>query len=211
MTALDHLTTLKDQLNLTLIEAPSELVEMAEALGYQPTEEVQGVRTEFGDGLLVYALQREFNDGLYILYKTEDGRYELMVLVANTISKAPLVQKLIHDLDNYVHGQDLHELDAFNLVEVFAFFTANSFVKPIAKGLYPDDPLKQDQFVHIYYPRFLANVARYYMGDSTLDQEAVVSEPFLVRHILDSPEVDSPFTQTDNQEVAYDQTEDTVD
>lgn len=138
MTALDQLNLLKDELNLTLIEAPSELVEMAKALGYQPTEEVQGVRTEFGDGLLVYALQREFNDGLYILYKTEDGRYELMVLVANTISKAPLVQKLIHDLDNYVHGQDLHELDAFNLVEVFAFFTANSFVKPIAKGLYPD-------------------------------------------------------------------------
>ena len=48
MTALDQLNQLKDELNLELIEAPSELVGMAEALGYQATEEVQGVKTEFG-------------------------------------------------------------------------------------------------------------------------------------------------------------------
>ena len=49
----------------------------------------------------------------------------------------------------------------------------------MAQHIYPDNPVKQEQFVRIYLPRFMANAARYYMGDSTL------VEPHVVRVALD--------------------------
>ena len=55
----------------------------------------------------------------------------------------------------------------------------------MAQHIYPDNPVKQEQFVRIYLPRFMANAARYYMGDSTLVEEAVNAEPHVVRVALD--------------------------
>ena len=156
----------------------SSLDEIIPSLGYQFVTHSDGKRIQTERGMIVTAFDRTFNDGFYI-FRNDNGAYLLEVLKPNTIDKSELITTIIQTADN------VSDLEIYDLTQVYAHLLVNQVVKPMAQHIYPDNPVKQEQFVRIYLPRFMANAARYYMGDSTLVEEAVNAEPHVVRVALD--------------------------
>ncbi len=162
----------------------SSLDEIIPSLGYQFVSNIDGKRIQTERGMIVTAFDRTFNDGFYI-FRNDNGAYLLEVLKPNTIDKSELITTIIQTADNLLSQVNVSDLEIYDLTQVYAHLLVNQVVKPMAQHIYPDNPVKQEQFVRIYLPRFMANAARYYMGDSTLVEEAVNAEPHVVRVALD--------------------------
>jgi len=162
----------------------SSLDEIIPSLGYQFVTHSDGKRIQTERGIIVTAFDRTFNDGFYI-FRNDNGAYLLEVLKPNTIDKSELITTIIQTADNLLSQVNVSDLEIYDLTQVYAHLLVNQVVKPMAQHIYPDNPVKQEQFVRIYLPRFMANAARYYMGDSTLVEEAVNAEPHVVRVALD--------------------------
>ena len=162
----------------------SSLDEIIPSLGYQFVTYSDGKRIQTERGMIVTAFDRTFNDGFYI-FRNDNGAYLLEVLKPNTIDKSELITTIIQTADNLLSQVNVSDLEIYDLTQVYAHLLVNQVVKPMAQHIYPDNPVKQEQFVRIYLPRFMANAARYYMGDSTLVEEAVNAEPHVVRVALD--------------------------
>ena len=162
----------------------SSLDEIIPSLGYQFVTHSNGKRIQTERGIIVTAFDRTFNDGFYI-FRNDNGAYLLEVLEPNTIDKSELITTIIQTADNLLSQVNVSDLEIYDLTQVYAHLLVNQVVKPMAQHIYPDNPVKQEQFVRIYLPRFMANAARYYMGDSTLVEEAVNAEPHVVRVALD--------------------------
>ena len=162
----------------------SSLDEIIPSLGYQFVAHADGNRIQTERGMIVPAFDRTFNDGFYI-FRNDNGAYLLEVLKPNTIDKSELITAIIQTADNLLSQVNVSDLEIYDLTQVYAHLLVNQVVKPMAQHIYPDNPVKQEQFVRIYLPRFMANAARYYMGDSTLVEEAVNAEPYVVRVALD--------------------------
>lgn len=136
-------------------------------------------------GPLVAMADREYNNGIYLLQKEGDTAL-LQVLRPNTKDKSPLITQVIEQLDNAFAQIDVSQLEIYDLTQVYAHVLANQVVKPLAKQFYPHEKTQQMKYVHLYFSRFLANVARYYAGDIALAEEAVNSEPYLVKTLLNT-------------------------
>lgn len=162
----------------------SSLDEIIPSLGYQFVANADGKRIQTERGMVVTAFDRTFNDGFYI-FRNDNGAYLLEVLKPNTVDKSELITTIIQTADNLLSQLNVSDLEIYDLTQVYAHLLVNQVVKPMAQHIYPDNPVKQEQFVRIYLPRFMANAARYYMGDSTLVEEAVNAEPHVVRVALD--------------------------
>lgn len=162
----------------------SSLDEIIPSLGYQFVAHADGKRIQTERGMVVTAFDRTFNDGFYI-FRNDNGAYLLEVLKPNTVDKSELITTIIQTADNLLSQLNVSDLEIYDLTQVYAHLLVNQVVKPMAQHIYPDNPVKQEQFVRIYLPRFMANAARYYMGDSTLIEEAVNAEPHVVRVALD--------------------------
>jgi len=162
----------------------SSLDEIIPSLGYQFVTHSDGKRIQTERGIIVTAFDRTFNDGFYI-FRNDNGAYLLEVLKPNTIDKSELITTIIQTADNLLSQVNVSDLEIYDLTQVYAHLLVNQVVKPMAQHIYPDNPVKQEQFVRIYLPRFMANAARYYMGDSILVEEAVNIETHVVRVALD--------------------------
>jgi len=174
-----------NELELHLITfEESSLDEIIPSLGYQFVAHADGKRIQTERGMVVTAFDRTFNDGFYI-FRNDNGAYLLEVLKPNTVDKSELITTIIQTADNLLSQLNVSDLEIYDLTQVYAHLLVNQVVKPMAQHIYPDNPVKQEQFVRIYLPRFMANAARYYMGDSTLVEEAVNAEPHVVRVALD--------------------------
>lgn len=174
-----------NELELHLITfEESSLDEIIPSLGYQFVAHADGKRIQTERGMVVTAFDRTFNDGFYI-FRNDNGAYLLEVLKPNTVDKSELITTIIQTADNLLSQLNVSDLEIYDLTQVYAHLLVNQVVKPMAQHIYPDNPVKQEQFVRIYLPRFMANAARYYMGDSTLVEEAVNVEPHVVRVALD--------------------------
>ena len=158
----------------------SSLDEIIPSLGYQFVSHENGKRIQTERGMVVSAFDRTFNDGFYI-FRNDNGAYLLEILKPNTVDKSELITTIIQTADNLLSQVNVSDLEIYDLTQVYAHLLVNQVVKPMANHIYPDNPVKQEQFIRIYLPRFMANAARYYMGDSTLIEEAVNAEPHVVR------------------------------
>lgn len=157
-------------------------------LGYEALE--YGTTYEDGSrGLLVKMKDDTYNNGVYMLHLTNEGEYVLEVVVPNTADKDELIQKLVHQMSTHFDTMDIADLGVFDLVEIYGYVIANTVVKRVAQGLYPNDKEKRKKFVMLYMPRFLANVALFHSGDEGMKEEAVNSEPYVLKMMLDGDDI----------------------
>ena len=171
-------------------EPLNEYIQMAYSLGYIPVS-IQ----KFNDDFLIYASggvlvtmregMRDYNNGFYILKQDASESYVMEVIVPNTCDKSTLITQKVQELENLVASVDMSELDTYDLVQVYSHVLANRVIKPISRIMFDNDKLKQTKFTDMYLARFLANVARYYIGDKNLIEEQVNAEPYLVKLMID--------------------------
>ena len=174
------------QLKLMTFEE-SSLDEIIPSLGYQFVAHEGGRRIQTERGMVVTPFDRTFNDGFYI-FRNDSGAYLLEVLKPNTIDKSELITTIIQTADNLLSQINVSDLEIYDLTQVYAHLLVNQVIRPMARHIYPDDPVKQEHFARIYLPRFMANAARYYIGDTTLIEEAVNAEPHVIRVAIDGSE-----------------------
>lgn len=207
-------------LQLHAPDTVNHLVSMALAMGYTPIGEeveIDGKKqlVPYGtEGTILIQLRQDlnkYNNGVYF-YKENEGAYVLEVLIPNTADKSDLITKTAATMENFINTMETADLDVYDTIRVFSHVIANTTVKQLAKALFPNSEYKQFHFVDIYYPRFLANMARYYLGDETIREETVNTEPFVVKLMIDGDEtlglVGSPET-TKKEENAEENKEET--
>ena len=166
----------------------SQLLELALSMGYEPICEEVDVDGELtlvpygtDDAILIQLRQdiNKYNNGVYF-YKQINDAYVLEVLIPNTADKGPLVHNAVASIENYIATLEVADLDVYDVTKVFSHVLANS--------VFPESELRQRHFVDIYFPRFLANIARYHLGDSQLREETVNTEPFVVKLMIEGNE-----------------------
>lgn len=162
------------------------------SFGYAEVEYDKILNTERGPLVMIDTVH---NDGIYIL-RHEDNVYMLEVVKPNTIDKSTLINKTIQAMDNLLNQVDVVDLEVYDLTRVYSHVLTNQVIKPLAKHMFPTDELKQHKFINVYLPRFLANMARYYMGDEQLMEEAVNSEPHLVKLMIAGSSEFTPTPET---------------
>lgn len=135
------------------------------------------------NGVVVTYQNQENNDGVYIFTVQNDSSISLMVVIPNSISTGPMIRRASGDIVSAITGLDLPMLSVFDKVEVTGQVIADTIITPMMDMLnIPQN--KRVQFVTIYLPRFMANVAQQYIGSSTLKEEVVEMEPYMVKEML---------------------------
>ena len=153
------------------------------SLGYQPTYyDDELLVTDLGP--IVTMAKREHDNGLYI-FRQADGAYLLDVVVPNTVDRSALVSEKVQQLDNLFSQVDLSDCDIYELTQICAHVLGNQIVKPLMSTITTNE-LELAKASDIYFPRFAANMARYYLGDSKLMENAVNTEPHIVKLMLDA-------------------------
>ena len=162
-------------------------IDTAYQLGYQllSTNENKILFTDRGP--LISMIDTTNNNGIYILRK-EGNAYLLEVIIPNNIDKSTHITNILQTMDNSLNAIDVSDLEVYDLTVVYGHLVVNQVIKPLARALFPDNELKQSHFVDVYLPRFLANAARYYIGDSSLLEETVNSEPHVVKIMMEGSE-----------------------
>lgn len=185
---VDNCETLK--MPLQKLDNP-EIRTMAYTMAYEPTE--YGTIYEDGTQGLIVRMPEDhntYNNGVYMLHLakgSEDDQYlyQLEVIVPNTKSKDFLIRHLVGEITTYIDNLDTGDLDVYDFAEIYGFVIANTYVKPLAKSLYPNQKDKQVLFTNLYMPRTLAHIAHIYAGSETLKEQAVNSDPYLFKLAID--------------------------
>lgn len=134
-------------------------------------------------GVVVTYKNQEGNNGVYIFTIQHDSSISLMVVIPSTVSTGPMVRRVSGDIADAITGLDLPILSMFDKVEVAGHVVADTIITPMMDMLnIPHN--KRAQFVMIYLPRFMANVAQQYIGSSELKEEVVEMEPHMVKEML---------------------------
>ena len=140
-------------------------------------------------GVIVTNLDRGTNNGVYIFCVMKDHTLGLVTVIPSTVSKTPMVRRVSGDVTSAVTGLVLPPLTPFDMVEVTGQVIANTVMKDIMSAYHIPEG-KQKQFISIYMPKFLANVAKYYLGaadaegNPMVNEEIVDMEPFMVRQMV---------------------------
>ena len=142
-------------------------------------------------GPLVMAHDITFNNGIYIL-RNDNGAYLLEVLIPNNIDKSTLITQVTKTMDHQLSQVNVSDLEIYDLTQVYVHLIVSQVVRPLAKHIFPYSEEGQQTFINIYLPRFLANMARYYMGDAKLMEEAVNSEPHIVKIMISGTDTIQP-------------------
>lgn len=177
-----------------------ELDNLARAYGYVPhsmtvslnnMENVKG-----GEGVVVTHENPESNNGVYLFCLHLDSAVNLVVLIPSTISKSPMIHKVVGDITTAIEGITTPALTTFDKVEIAGFIIVDTIIKPlrIALGI-PKE--KEQQFINIYLAKFMANVTRQYLGSPDLLEETVDAEPQWVKQMILNPEL---FTKENKNE-----------
>lgn len=143
----------------------------------------QGIQTENGEALLVRMKNRDINNGLYGFIKIDD-QYHLLVIEPNTQDTSVIRTKVIQVLDNVIAQFDDPTLDVWQWTTIFSQVIANSMVNPLAKQLFPKDEKGRYLFQDNFHSRICANMARYHLGDETLNEENVNAEPHALKQLI---------------------------
>ena len=194
-------------LELHDVSVVGDLLQLAIAMGYSPiceTVDVDGEKVEVPYGstesilVQIHPHMNKYNNGVYF-FKLQDGAYVLEVVIPNTADKSKLITDTVAGIENHFVTLDTADLDVYDLTKVFSHVLANIVAKPLAKNLFPASEFAQHHFTDIYYPRFLANMARYHLGDEGLMEESINAEPWVVKLMIEGNEslglVGSPETQ----------------
>lgn len=190
-------------------EITEDLKEFIRQCGYQAypmivdLSEMDEIDSDMG--IIVTPLNEADNNGIYVFCVLKDYRVSLIVVVPSTITKGPMIRKVCGDLTDAITGIALPPLTAFDLVEVVGQVIVNTVMNEFltAFGI-PKE--RKDEFVRIYLPKFLANVAMYYTGaknekgEPILEEETVNMEPLQVRFMLTNGQVPEIFKAKEKEE-----------
>lgn len=152
--------------------------------GYTTVEDPEGNEMATTRGPVIMMLDPQYNNGIYIL-RNEDNAYLLEVIKANDIDKSNLITQITQTMDNLLSQVSVGDLEIYDLTQVYAHLVVNQVIEPLSKHLFPDNELKQKHFIDLYLPRFMANATRYYIGDSSLTEEAVNCEPHAAKLMIE--------------------------
>lgn len=173
-----------EKLGLSIVKDVDEwLCDLAQQMGYQLVFDASNTPLCTQEGPIVMMKNREYNNGLYI-FRKDETTYYLQVVKPNTIDKSSLITKVIHQIEDGIRRVPMEDLDAFDLTQIYAHVIVNQIVKTMAKQAFPESAKQQQNYINVYLPRFLANIARYYLADNALKEEAVNSEPYIVKVMI---------------------------
>lgn len=162
-----------------------ELLSLAQISGYTSLEK----QVNYPDGTfgVLVSVNSEYNNGVYILHELSDHTLVLETVVPSTADKSELIRHTVGDITTYVEGLDTSHLEVYDLMEITSYVVSNSIIRPLME--LRNVPLQhQEQFMSMYMTRFLANVARFHMGDKDLREEQINSEPYYLKELLVNPE-----------------------
>lgn len=182
-----------------------ELIEKAHSIGYEPLNLV--IEHDNGEkGILVKLFDEHsrYNNGIYNLRPKESGEILLEVLVPNNISKDELISETITSISNHIQTLDTVDLEVFDWAEIFMYVISNTVLKPLAKSLYPIDDSKRAIFTRIYLSRFLAQAAQIHAGAKDIREEAVNSDPYLFKLLIDSADPNQIHNLLDSSDMLKD-------
>lgn len=160
-------------------DAPENLKEMITAFGY----ESMGIMTDLAHtdtidaetGVVVRNVNHDVDDGIYIFTVLHSGQAGFIVVEPSTISREPLIRKVTGDIISAVTGIDMPPLMPFDMVEITAHMIAGTFMKMMMESCrIPKEYEKA--FLHLYMPKFLANVGLYFIGATNKDGSPMVYE-----------------------------------
>lgn len=126
-------------------------------------------------GIIVRNSDLEMDNGVYIFTVLHSGQAGFIVVEPSTMSRAPLIRKVTGDLISAVTAVDLPPLQPFDMIEITAHLLAGTFMKVIMESC--NIPKEYEQpFLHLYMPKFLANVGMYFAGAVKEDGSPMVYE-----------------------------------
>lgn len=191
-------------LKLIVLNSP-EIENMAKKMAYEPMN-IGTIYNDGTQGLLVQLSEKhnKYNNGVYMLHFTSEQQYVLEVIVPNNRSKDDLIRKITDQISIFVENLDTGDLDVYDFAEVYGFVIANTVVKHLAKSLYPDDKAKQHQFNMLYTSRFLAQVAQIHAGSKEIQEEAVNSDPYMFKMLIDGVSMSDLIPETEAKETQDD-------
>lgn len=126
-------------------------------------------------GVIVTHEDETVNNGVYIFCVLANHTLGLITVIPSTISKGPMVHKVIGDITNAVTGVVTPPLTTFDMIEITGQVIANTVMRNLMTALNIPKS-KEHAFICMYLPKFLANVAMYYTGAADKEGRPMVSE-----------------------------------
>lgn len=158
---------------------PENQLELIKSFGYDViplTVNLTNVETVDAEvGVIVRNANPEVDNGVYIFTVLHSGQAGFIVVKPGTISRAPIIRKATGDLVTAITAVDLPPLMPFDMVEITAHMLANTFMKMIMESCRIPKEYEQ-AFLHLYMPKFLANVGLYFVGATKEDGSPIVYE-----------------------------------
>ena len=156
-------------------------------------------------GVVVTHKDEANNDGTYVFCVLKNNTLGLITIVPSTISKSVMVRRVSGDVTNAIQGIDMPPLTTYDMVEVVGQVIANTVMKMVMSSCnIPKD--KEWEFVRVYMPKFLSNVAMQYVGATNeegkpmVHEEITDMEPTLVRQMVMKDELPPCFKREPSEE-----------
>lgn len=135
------------------------------------------------EGTIVTYKDNNSNNGIYVFCVQEDKSVGMFVILPSTVSTGPMIRKATGDITSLITGAELPLLTTFDKVELTGFVLSNVIIKPMMESLNIPEG-KEREFETIYLPRFMANVARQFLGSEDLKEETIEMEPQMVKAMI---------------------------
>lgn len=155
-------------------------------------------------GVIVTHKDIQTNNGVYIFVVLKDHTQGLITVLPSTVSKGPAIRKVAGDFTNALLGVEHPPLTPFDMVEITGQILVNTFLKDIMIA-YNIPKEKERQFLCMYLPKFLVEVAYYYTGASDQDGKPLVTEeiadmePAIIRQALVEGSFPDVFQEPDKE------------
>lgn len=170
----------------------STLTAYVESLGFLFLDRVFDVTEIEGitgtTGLLITYKNVEENNGVYLLVIQADQSLALITVIPSTISNGTKIRRLVGELTDASTRIVKTPITPFEWVEITGQFLVNAVLKKIAMvcNIQEED---ENQFITLYLPKFLADVAMYYTGAErngkpVIYEELVNLEPLKIKELL---------------------------
>ena len=131
-------------------------------------------------GVVVTCVKEEDDNGVYVFIILRDHSYGLITLIPSTISKAPMIRKVVGDLTTAILRVDHPPLTPFDMMEITMHVMLNTCLADIQRAYHIPEEYKE-AFLKRYMAVFLRDMAHYYNG--TMDEES--GKPLVNEEIVD--------------------------
>lgn len=159
------------------IDNPLEIIDKVRSIGYVSLGYFDANRK--GGLVALPPNSNKYNNGIYMLIVNEDN-LTLEVIVPNTADKQTLITQMVNDISNFISTLDTFDLDTYDWAEIFGFVISRTALQQIAETIYTNET-KQKLFRHMYIAHFLTHVSKINRGDEVVYEEAVNTEPYILR------------------------------